>query len=117
MIKKAIILLAVSLLSINVEAECPVRVNTRTYELTPKTPIEPLVKCLWSQSAPFNWNTPIHEEAGIHYLAGCGATALAQVMFYYKNPGCDALPAYSAGLEEIDGRRFRNRQFRSPCSG
>lgn len=83
--------------------ECLVMANTRTFELTPKTPIEPLIKCQWNQSYPYNINMPMHHDGWeMHYLTGCVTAALAQVVYYYKNPGCDALPAYSAGLEEID---------------
>ena len=72
---------------------CPVRANTRSFEPTPKTPIEPLVKAQWGQDDPFNRLCPILDNGVDKHpvLAGCGATAFAQILHYYKNEGCDSL--------------------------
>ena len=78
----------------NTATECLVRANTRSYTLTPKTPIDPIVVAEWGQSYPFNWQTPIVEN-GWNAPAGCGPVALGEIMYYYKNPGCEALPDYS----------------------
>ena len=78
----------------NTATECLVRANTRSYTLTPKTPIDPIVVAEWGQSYPFNWQTPIVEN-GRNAPAGCGPVALGEIMYYYKNPGCEALPDYS----------------------
>lgn len=51
---------------------------------TTKAPIEPLVKVKWNQNAPFNNMCP--ELNGQRCVTGCVATALAQVMSYWKYP-------------------------------
>ena len=86
----------------NTATECPVRANTRSYTLTPKTPIEPLVVAEWRQLSPFNWQTPIVDD-GFNAPAGCGAVALGEIMYYYKNPGCEALSDYNIYWEGYVG--------------
>lgn len=90
--------------TINTATECLVRANTRSFKPTPKTPIEPLVVAEWGQKMPFNWQTPIVEN-GSNAPAGCGPVALGEIMYYYKNPGCEALPDYSVweGYVGIEG--------------
>ena len=51
---------------------------------TAKAPIAPMVKTLWNQSDPYNLRTPLVN--GKHCPTGCSATALAQVMRYFKYP-------------------------------
>lgn len=46
--------------------------------------VDPFIKTQWNQRAPYNSLTPI--IAGEHCLTGCSATALAQVVNYYKLP-------------------------------
>lgn len=46
--------------------------------------VEPLLKSKWDQDAPFNLYTP--EINGQHAPTGCGATAMAQVMYYHQWP-------------------------------
>lgn len=74
-------------------SSCPVRANTRSFEPTPKSPIEPLVKAQWGQADPFNRLCPILDNSveKLPALTGCGATAFAQILHYYKNEGCDSL--------------------------
>ena len=62
--------------------------------LDPKTPIDYMVKCTWGQGNPYNKQTPFGR------CAGCGAIALAQVMYYYKNEGCKALPKVKSEDED-----------------
>ena len=56
-----------------------------------KAAIEPLIKTTWYQAAPY-WNkSPLYEGAGEKLqgkqcYTGCNATAMAQVMNYYKWP-------------------------------
>lgn len=63
--------------------------------LDPKTPIDYMVKCTWDfNNKPYNDQTPIvinDKWEEVHSQNGCGATALAQIMYYYKNKGCEAL--------------------------
>ena len=46
--------------------------------------VAPLIKTHWGQSAPFNNLCPLID--GNHCLTGCVATAIAQLMNYYKYP-------------------------------
>lgn len=48
------------------------------------TPIEPLMKSKWSQDTPYNNYTPLFGER--HAPTGCGATAAAQIMYYFRYP-------------------------------
>ena len=48
--------------------------------------IEPLITCAWHQDAPFNNLCPIDKNTGERCATGCVATALAQIMYYWKWP-------------------------------
>ena len=62
--------------------------------------IAPLLPCNWYQTEPYNWLCPVNK--GKHCVTGCVATAMAQVMYYWKYP--DNLPdligytTYSLGI-------------------
>lgn len=66
--------------------------------------IEPLITTKWNQSAPYNYMCPDknwndYNEAGYNAEArcvtGCVATAMAQIMYYWKWPQtCPALDSY-----------------------
>lgn len=76
--------------------------KTRSFELTPKYPIAPMVDCMnYSQGfSPFNDMTPILENTKgemVHCPVGCGPIAVAKIMFYYKNPKCEAIPSQYIG--------------------
>ena len=64
--------------------------------------IDPLLTTTWYQKAPYNNMCP--EVNGQHALTGCGATALAQVMNYFKYPAQTtmAIPAYTTMTHSID---------------
>ncbi len=47
--------------------------------------IEPLIKTQWGQGAPYNLDCPIDKD-GNRCVTGCGATAMAQVVNYYRFP-------------------------------
>ena len=74
---------------------------TRTFELTPKTPLEPLIEAKFNQETrPYRDSLPIIEASyGLWRLApvGCGALALSKVLYYYKNKGCEALEEQYVG--------------------
>lgn len=63
--------------------------------ITGSQPIAPLVRANWSQRAPYNILLP-YRSNGEHFLVGCGATAVAQVMHYWQWPKrpTAAIPAY-----------------------
>ena len=56
--------------------------------------VMPMVSCNWSQSEPYYNMCPVVN--GEHCVTGCVATAMAQVMYYWRYPsGCGALDAYT----------------------
>lgn len=50
------------------------------------TVVEPLIKTKWDQGSPFNDDCPIDITGNKRSTTGCVATAMAQVMNYYKHP-------------------------------
>ncbi len=64
------------------------------------TVIAPLLHSTWSQSEPYFDQCPIYK--GNHCVTGCIATAMAQVMYYWRYPDeLPALPAYTARTYNI----------------
>ena len=61
---------------------------------SPGGAIAPLLKCAWSQNNPYNILLPFVD--GKHAAVGCVATAMAQVMHYWRWPErtMAAIPAY-----------------------
>lgn len=58
----------------------------------------------WGQDCPFNNLTPM--KNGAHSVTGCVATALAQIMAYYKYP--------SALMEDIPAYTTRTNRYKMP---
>ena len=51
------------------------------------TTVGPLIPSLWNQSAPYNYLCPADPTgSGGHVYAGCVATAMSQVMYYWRYP-------------------------------
>ncbi len=49
--------------------------------------VSALVPCIWDQSYPFNYYCPLDAAGnGGHCYAGCTATAMAQIMYYFRYP-------------------------------
>lgn len=50
--------------------------------------IKPLISTRWGQGYPFNLLTPAVEQDGekVRPLAGCGAVAMAQIIYYHRYP-------------------------------
>jgi len=49
--------------------------------------VSPLLQCKWNQSSPYNaWCPEDDNGPGGHVYAGCVATAMAQVMYYWRYP-------------------------------
>ena len=69
--------------------------------------IKPLIQTEWGQSAPYNYMCPDENmldkgdkgyNAEKRCLTGCVATAMAQIMYYWKWPNeCPALDSYPLG--------------------
>lgn len=56
--------------------------------------VAPLLSCQWNQTRPYNLQCPLVN--GTHCVTGCVATAMAQVMYYWRFPDdLPALPAYT----------------------
>lgn len=70
-----------------------------------KPAIAPLITTTWNQSLPYSLMTPTYiDESGneSHYVTGCVATALAQVMNFHQWPlNCPAIPGYTTGTKKI----------------
>ncbi|MDO4524745.1 MAG: C10 family peptidase [Bacteroidales bacterium] len=67
------------------------------------SPIAPLLKNIaWGQYAPFNLNAPTIK--GTQSPVGCSATAIAQLLTYYRYPAATLsdIPAYTTKTEKID---------------
>ena len=66
-----------------------------------KYAIPTLINSRWNQSDPYNLRTPSYkDDQGVthsHSATGCVATAMAQVMYFWKWPqeACKDIPAYS----------------------
>ena len=64
--------------------------------LTANSAIRPLVTASWSQDAPFNILFPILPN-GNRAVTGCVATAMAQVLYYWKHPATSTtIPEYTS---------------------
>ena len=68
---------------------------------TAGSPIMPLLTCQWSQNSPYKVTLPFIN--GVHPPVGCVATAMAQVMYYWKWPTTStaAIPAYTTYTKSI----------------
>jgi hypothetical protein len=56
--------------------------SSSTYPLPTIDPVEPFIKTKWGQEAPFNGKCPLYQ--GTRSVTGCDATALGQILHYYK---------------------------------
>ena len=56
--------------------------------------VAPFLQSKWGQEAPYNNQCPLYN--GVNTLTGCVATAMAQVLYYYKLPIplLETIPAY-----------------------
>lgn len=76
------------------------------------SPVTPLLTCQWDQRDPYNRQCP---KSGDDYcVTGCVATAMAQVMYYYRYPNMTstAIPGYKTekmklNLSELPATTFK----------
>ena len=55
--------------------------------------VDPLIQTTWGQEDPYDWQCPI--KNGEYCVVGCVATAMAQVMYYWKYPeSSNAISSY-----------------------
>ena len=68
-------------------SEWEMLLNGRGLEPKSRTHVEPLVQTHWDQGAPYNVLCPVEPtHPSGHTPAGCGATAMAQIMKYWERP-------------------------------
>ena len=49
--------------------------------------IDPLLTCTWNQDSPYNFLCPADDDGpGGHVYVGCVATAMSQIMYYWRYP-------------------------------
>jgi len=73
-------------------------INTRAADGNSVT-VSPLVSCAWNQRSPYYNQCPTSGTQ--HCLTGCVATAMAQVMYYWKYPS--QVPAMDGYTSELSG--------------
>lgn len=68
--------------------------------LPPAEPVAPMLSSKWGQGAPYNDACPVNQ--GNKTLVGCTATAMAQVLYYYKSDRKgEGLIEYVSGGQEL----------------
>lgn len=66
---------------------------TPAIQATGDAGVAPLIKTTWGQEMPYYLQCPVYN--GEYCVVGCVATAMAQVMYYWKFPtSCDGLNSY-----------------------
>lgn len=76
-------------------------ITAQTYK-APTQAVRPFIKTTWGQGAPYNNSCP--SDANGRCLTGCVATAMAQIMYYYKWPQAQTstIDAYSSNGITVD---------------
>ena len=62
-------------------------------------PVNVMLTCRWGQGNPYNLDCPM--DGKVRSLTGCGATALAQYLYYHKPASSKAMPAYTTDTKKI----------------
>ena len=73
--------------------------DVRGRSAQPAVVVSPLVSCAWSQRSPYYNQCPT--SGSQHCLTGCVATAMAQVMYYWRYPA--EVPAMDGYTSDING--------------
>lgn len=70
--------------------------------ITSRPPVAPLLSCEWAQQEPYKLMMPFIDE-DYQPVTGCVATAMAQVMYYWKWPlQTTAIPEYVTESDSIE---------------
>ena len=69
--------------------------------------IEPLLTSAWDQRTPFNNLCPIDKYTGKRCVTGCVATAMAQIMYYWKWPE-RGVGSHSYQTDNVEGTLTAN---------
>lgn len=72
--------------------------------LSQRAALTPLLKSTWDQGAPYNNKCPLKPSSSERTVTGCVATALAQVINYYRYPSqtLAPIPAYTTSTLKIN---------------
>jgi len=62
------------------------KARRRAKATTERQSIGPLIQTKWNQDYPYNSEIPIYASDSARYVTGCVATAMAQIMNYWKHP-------------------------------
>lgn len=76
-----------------------------------KPSVEPLLTTHWSQKYGENDMLPVVSEDGKKAVTGCGATAMAQVMNYWKYPVCGRGENWYVWDNVLGGKKVRHADF------
>lgn len=61
--------------------------GTKSTASSRMTSVEPMLTCIWNQGAPYNFLCPADPAGpGGHVYAGCVATAMSQIAYYWRWP-------------------------------
>ena len=64
--------------------------------------VDPFIKSTWNQGKPYNYLCP-RSESGENCMTGCVATALSQLLYYYKYPTTsEGSGSYTVGDKEYE---------------
>lgn len=77
-----------------------------------KSEVSALVQTQWGQNSPYNDMTPTYIQNGVenHFVSGCVATAMAQVMKYYDYPATgNGSKSYRCTMYGSDGSPISKR--------
>lgn len=66
------------------------RISNASNNRMAQVPVAPLLTSEWAQNSPYNDECPadVSSSTGENCASGCVATAMAQVMYYYRYPAC-----------------------------
>ncbi len=80
----------------DVSTSSPRKAKAQTAE---RNSIGPLLETTWDQDAPYNCMIPVYDSKNRPYYTGCVATAMAQIMNYWKYPEHGIGSHYYSGSE------------------
>ena len=65
--------------------------------------VPPMLACKWGQHGPYNEQCPVDPVTNELSLTGCGATAMAQALYYFQYPArtTTVIPGYTTETREI----------------
>lgn len=68
-----------------------------------RNPVAPLMTSLWNQGSPYNYMCPTDSYTSRICYTGCEATALAQIINYYKYPSetVSTIPGYTTATRKM----------------